>query len=102
MVTLTEESLVLQVGGWAQGQPPNPGKNLVAKKSQSRKAGWISGQRPKRVTRNTNLWINIGIWNVMTMLKPGKTERLKVPNWKTFVQDRRRWKEVVEKAKTLH
>jgi len=29
-------------------------------------------------------------------------QRLKVPNWKTFVQDRRRWKEVVEKAKTLH
>ena len=28
--------------------------------------------------------------------------RLKVPNWKTFVQDRRRWKEVVDKAKTLH
>jgi len=27
-------------------------------------------------------------------------QRLKVPNWKTFVQDR--WKEVVEKAKTLH
>ena len=30
------------------------------------------------------------------------TQKLKVPNWKTFVQDRRRWKEVVEKAKTLH
>jgi hypothetical protein len=29
-------------------------------------------------------------------------QRLKVPNWKTFVQDRRRWKEVAEKAKTLH
>ena len=29
-------------------------------------------------------------------------QRLKVPNSKTFVQDRRRWKEVVEKAKTLH
>jgi len=28
-------------------------------------------------------------------------QRLKVPNWKTFVQDRRRWKEVVGKAKTL-
>jgi len=28
--------------------------------------------------------------------------RLKVPNWKTLVQDRRRWKEVVGKAKTLH
>jgi hypothetical protein len=29
-------------------------------------------------------------------------QKLKVPNWKTFVQDRRRWKELVEKAKTLH
>jgi len=28
-------------------------------------------------------------------------QSLKVPNWKTLVQDRR-WKEVVEKAKTLH
>jgi len=29
-------------------------------------------------------------------------QRLKVPNWKTFVQDRRRWKEVVGKVKTVH
>jgi len=29
-------------------------------------------------------------------------QKLKVPNWKTFVQDRRRWKEVVKKDKTLH
>jgi hypothetical protein len=29
-------------------------------------------------------------------------KKLKVPNSKTFVQDRRRWKEVVEKVKTLH
>ena len=29
-------------------------------------------------------------------------QRLKVPNWKTLVQDRRIWKEVVGKAKTLH
>ena len=29
-------------------------------------------------------------------------QRLKVPNWKTVVQDRKRWKEVFEKAKTLH
>jgi hypothetical protein len=28
--------------------------------------------------------------------------KLKVPNWKTLVQDRRRWKELVEKAKTPH
>jgi len=29
-------------------------------------------------------------------------QRLKLPNWKTLVQERGRWKEVVEKAKTLH
>ena len=29
-------------------------------------------------------------------------QKLKVPNWKIFVQDRRIWKEVTEKAKTLH
>jgi hypothetical protein len=28
-------------------------------------------------------------------------QKLKVPNWKTLVQDRR-WKELVEMAKTLH
>ena len=30
------------------------------------------------------------------------TQRLKVPNWKTLVKGRRRWKEVVRRAKTLH
>jgi hypothetical protein len=30
------------------------------------------------------------------------TQKLKVSDWKTLVQDRRRWKEWVEKAKTLH
>jgi len=29
-------------------------------------------------------------------------QRLKAPNWNTFVQETGRWKEVVEKAKTLH
>jgi hypothetical protein len=29
-------------------------------------------------------------------------QKSKVPNWTTLVQDRRRWKELVEKAKTLH
>ena len=28
-------------------------------------------------------------------------QKIKVPNWKTLTQDRRRWKELVEKAKTL-
>jgi hypothetical protein len=30
------------------------------------------------------------------------TQKLKVPHWKTLIQDRKRWKEFVEKAKTLH
>jgi hypothetical protein len=63
MVTLTEESLVLQIGGWAQDQPSSTGKIHLLK--------------------NLN-------------------HRLKVPNCNTIVQDRRRWKELVEKAKTLH
>ena len=29
-------------------------------------------------------------------------QRVNVPNWKILVRDRERWKEVVEKAKTLH
>jgi len=29
-------------------------------------------------------------------------QKLKVPNWKTLVQERGRWKEVVGKANTLH
>jgi len=29
-------------------------------------------------------------------------QSLKVLNWKTLFQDRRKWKDVVEKAKTLH
>jgi len=29
-------------------------------------------------------------------------QKSKVPNWRTLVQDRRRWEELVEKAKTLH
>ena len=28
-------------------------------------------------------------------------QKIKVPDWKTLAQDRRRWKELVEKAKTL-
>jgi len=28
-------------------------------------------------------------------------QKIKVQNWKTLAQDRRRWKELVEKAKTL-
>jgi len=37
-----------------------------------------------------------------TMLEKIRIQKSKVPNWKTLVHDRRRWKELVEKAKTLH
>jgi hypothetical protein len=36
MVILTEESLVLQVWGWAQGQPPSPGKIQLLKSINQR------------------------------------------------------------------
>jgi hypothetical protein len=29
-------------------------------------------------------------------------QKLKVSNWRTLVQDRRRWKEMIEKAKILY
>ena len=29
-------------------------------------------------------------------------QKSQVPNWKTLAQDGRRWKELAEKAKTLH
>jgi len=29
-------------------------------------------------------------------------QKSKVPNWKNLVQDRRRWKELVQKIKTLY
>jgi hypothetical protein len=30
------------------------------------------------------------------------TQKLKLPNWKILFQDRRRWKEMVQKANALH
>jgi len=36
MITLTEESLVLQVGGWAQGRPPSPRKIQLLKSLNQR------------------------------------------------------------------
>jgi hypothetical protein len=44
--------------------------------SQPKNAGWINGQRPKQVKRNMNLWLYIGTWNVMTMLKPSKMDKI--------------------------
>jgi hypothetical protein len=35
-------------------------------------------------------------------VKKKDVQKLKVANWKTLVQDRRRWKELVKNAKTFH
>jgi len=45
-------TLGLQVGGWAQGQQPRPGKKTQnAKSAQLWKAGRENNRRPKRVLR---------------------------------------------------
>jgi hypothetical protein len=44
MVTLTEESLAIQVGGWAQGQPPSPGKIQLLKSLNQRMLDGLMGK----------------------------------------------------------
>jgi len=69
--------------------------------------GYIEGMEERRMVKA------IHSWKPITKRPLGRPkirwedgvkkdiERLKVPNWKTLVRDRRRWKEVVENAKTL-
>jgi hypothetical protein len=78
--------LVFQVEVWAQGQLPSPGKSVNAKKSQPSNAGLINGGRFERVDRNNKLMINIATWNIMTMLKPGKTHEKADQMLKTRLQ----------------
>ena len=63
--------------GWGFGVrlAPYHSKNKLASKSQYESAGRINGNRHKRVKRNMNK-INIGTWNVLTLLKPGKMQEL--------------------------
>jgi hypothetical protein len=58
--------------------------------------------------------IDIGTWNVNTMLKASKIQEIvdqiigsqlqivNVRNWKNVAQNRDRWKKVVEQARTLN
>jgi hypothetical protein len=93
--TSKKNHLVLQVGGCAKGQLPVHGKHLQAKNSQRRnEIGRLNGCRRKQVQRNTSNKLCIGIWNVKTLLK--------IKNWVACVQDRGKWKEVVEKVKIFN
>jgi len=79
--------------------------------ARAQRLGWYSHIER---TQETRMFKAIHAWNTISKSPMGRPkirwkddvkkdiQRLKVPNWKTFVQDRRRWKEVVEKAKTLH
>jgi len=75
--------MVLQVGGYAKGQLPFHVTQLEAKDSQRRNGtGRFNGCRRKRVQRNTS--------------------QMKIKNWIACIQDRGKWKDVVEKAKTFN
>ena len=113
--------------GCAKGQLPVHGKHLQAKNSQRRNGiRRLNGCRQKQVQRNKSNKLCIGTWNVKTLLKPGKMQELaeelvktqleivaednitqdicqmKIKNWIACVQDRGKWKEVVERAKTFN
>jgi hypothetical protein len=47
--------------------------------------------------------IYIGTWSVMTMLKDVRNDlkKMKLTKWTGQVQDRLKWKDIVEKAKTV-
>jgi len=61
-----------------------------------------------RMVKAINAWKTISkrpMWRPKIRLEGDvkkDIQRLKMPDWKTLVQDRRRWKELVGKAKTLH
>jgi hypothetical protein len=84
---MKRDTLVLQVGGWAQGQQPRPPKKTQnAKNAQLWKAG-RENNRPERVLRNKKENIYLGTWNVLTMLQPGNDlGSMGVKNWKQKVQ----------------
>jgi len=59
------------------GPATQPQKNYFPKKSQQEEnSGLIKGCRPQHVSRNKTDNLYIGMWNIMTLLKPGKLQEL--------------------------
>jgi hypothetical protein len=55
---------------------PSPCKTLTARNAQQKNAGLINGGRQRQVKRNKRETIQIGSWNVLTMLKPGRLQEI--------------------------
>jgi len=85
-------------------------KNII-NFARAQRLGWCGHIERMQVTRMVEA---IHTWKPISKRPMGRPkirweddvkkdiQRLKVPNWKTLAQDRRRWKEVVGKTKTLH
>jgi hypothetical protein len=92
-------TLVLQVGVWAAGWRPTPGKKTLVTKNQNMSLGSVKRRRTWRCLR-------IGTWNVLSLYRPGAStrdaERLGGRNWRIKARDRNGWTRLLESAKTLH
>ena len=83
----------------------------IIKFARAQRLGWYGHIERMQDTRMVKA---IHVWKPVSKRPKGRPkirveddvkkdiQRLKVPNWKTFVQKRGRWKDVVGKAKTLH
>ena len=76
---------------------------------RAQRLGWlghIERMEETGIVEAIHSWKPISKWPIgrpKTRWEDGKDiQNLKAPNRNTLVQDRRRWKELVEKAKTLH
>ena len=70
MIQTNRGTLVLQVGGWAEGQRPTTVKNYCYENSRNE-------PRRKRKWRGPWQFLRIGTWNVLTLHRPGASTTLK-------------------------
>jgi hypothetical protein len=85
--------------------------NNIINSIRAQRLGWVGHIERMQETRMVK---SIYSWEPISRRPTGRPktrweddvrkdiQKSKEPNWKILVQDRRRWKELVEKAKTLH
>jgi hypothetical protein len=71
MTQTKRDTLVLQVGGWAQGRQPCPRKKTNIAKNSVTETGLSSFKRPRLRSKETNPVMCFGTWNVHTILQAG-------------------------------